>query len=39
MIGTGEIIDAKTILLLHYAELAGLVRGGDNLCRGQATAR
>jgi len=39
MIGTGEIIDAKTILLLHYAELAGLVRGGDNLCRGQTTAR
>ncbi len=28
MIGTGEIIDAKTILLLHYAELAGLMRDG-----------
>lgn len=28
MIGTGEIIDAKTILLLHYAELAGLMRNG-----------
>jgi nudix-type nucleoside diphosphatase (YffH/AdpP family) len=27
MIGTGEIIDAKTILLLHYAEFAGLMRG------------
>ncbi|MGH6837868.1 MAG: NUDIX domain-containing protein [Methylocella sp.] len=28
MISTGEIVDAKTILLLHYAELAGLLRGG-----------
>ncbi len=35
MIGTGEIIDAKTILLLHYAELAGLVRGGGIVCPGQ----
>ncbi|MGH6800705.1 MAG: NUDIX domain-containing protein [Methylocella sp.] len=39
MIGTGEIIDAKTILLLHYAELAGLMRGGDILCRGQTVVR
>ncbi|MGH6848003.1 MAG: NUDIX domain-containing protein [Methylocella sp.] len=30
MIGTGEIIDAKTILLLHYAEFAGLVRSNSN---------
>ena len=29
MIGTGEIIDAKTILLLHYAECAGLMRGDE----------
>lgn len=28
MIDSGEIIDAKTILLLHYAKLAGLMRGG-----------
>lgn len=33
MIGTGEIIDAKTILLLHYAELAGLMRDGGILAR------
>jgi hypothetical protein len=26
MIERGEIIDAKTILLLHYAKLAGLMR-------------
>ncbi|WP_026608092.1 NUDIX domain-containing protein [Methylocapsa acidiphila] len=26
MIDSGEIIDAKTILLLHYAKLAGLMR-------------
>ncbi|MGH6850922.1 MAG: GDP-mannose pyrophosphatase, partial [Methylocella sp.] len=29
MIGTGEIIDAKTILLLQHAERAGLMRGDD----------
>ncbi len=29
MIDSGEIIDAKTILLLHYARLAGLMRGGE----------
>jgi nudix-type nucleoside diphosphatase (YffH/AdpP family) len=28
MIETGEIVDAKTIMLLHYAALHGLVRGG-----------
>lgn len=28
MIERGEIIDAKTILLLHYAKLAGLMRPG-----------
>ena len=39
MIGTGEIVDAKTILLLQYAELAGLVRRGDNLYRGHIAAR
>ncbi len=33
MIATGEIIDAKTILLLHYAELAGLMRNGGILAR------
>lgn len=39
MVGTGEIIDAKTILLLHYAELAGLLRGGDIFCHGQRATR
>jgi nudix-type nucleoside diphosphatase (YffH/AdpP family) len=29
MIETGEIIDAKTILLLHYAKLTGLMQGGS----------
>ncbi|HUI22625.1 MAG TPA: NUDIX domain-containing protein [Methylocella sp.] len=29
MIGKGEIVDAKTILLLHYAERIGLMRRGD----------
>ena len=33
MIENGEIIDAKAILLLHYAERAGLVRSGDILVR------
>lgn len=28
MIRTGEIIDAKTIMLLHYAKLEGLMHGG-----------
>jgi nudix-type nucleoside diphosphatase (YffH/AdpP family) len=27
MIASGEIIDAKTIILLHYAKLAGLMQG------------
>jgi GDP-mannose pyrophosphatase NudK len=31
MIGKGDIVDAKTILLLHYAERAGLMRGDDVL--------
>jgi hypothetical protein len=31
MIGKGDIVDAKTILLLHYAERAGLIRGDDVL--------
>src|SRR5450631_451051 len=39
MIGNGEIVDAKTILLLHYAERAGLMRGEDVLRHSQATAR
>jgi len=30
MVGHGEIIDAKTILLLHYAKLTGLVSGKDS---------
>lgn len=29
MIESGEIIDAKTIILLHYAKLHGLMRGID----------
>jgi nudix-type nucleoside diphosphatase (YffH/AdpP family) len=29
MIERGEIIDAKTIILLQYAKLAGLMQGGD----------
>lgn len=29
MIESGEIIDAKTILLLHYAKLAGLMQSDD----------
>jgi len=28
MVARGEIIDAKTILLLHYAKLTGLLEGG-----------
>ena len=39
MIGKGEIIDAKTILLLHYAERAGLMRGGETLSHTQVTMR
>jgi hypothetical protein len=31
MIGKGEIVDARTILLLHYAERADLMRGDDVL--------
>ena len=30
MIDNGEIIDAKAILLLHYAERAGRMRGDEN---------
>lgn len=30
MVARGEIIDAKTILLLHYALLAGLMRGENS---------
>ncbi len=29
MVRRGEIIDAKTILLLHYAKLTGLMRGDE----------
>ncbi|MFZ0185241.1 MAG: GDP-mannose pyrophosphatase, partial [Nitrosotalea sp.] len=36
MIDRGEIADAKTILLLHYAERAGLMRGDDALSQSQA---
>ena len=39
MIDKGEIVDAKTILLLHYAARAGLMRGDDAFCPGQATVR
>jgi GDP-mannose pyrophosphatase NudK len=39
MIDKGEIVDAKTILLLHYAERAGLMRGNDVLSGRQATVR
>jgi nudix-type nucleoside diphosphatase (YffH/AdpP family) len=39
MIGNGEIVDAKTILLLHYAERAGLMLGNDVLRHSQATTR
>ncbi|MCI0468341.1 MAG: NUDIX domain-containing protein [Beijerinckiaceae bacterium] len=36
MIGSGEIADAKTILLLQYAKLAGLLPGGDAAVLSQA---
>src|SRR5262249_52742752 len=38
MVGRGEIIDAKTIMLLQYAKLAGLMRCGDAPVRQPATA-
>jgi nudix-type nucleoside diphosphatase (YffH/AdpP family) len=37
MVGRGEIIDAKTIMLLQYAKLAGLMRCGDAPVRQPAT--
>jgi GDP-mannose pyrophosphatase NudK len=39
MIGTGEIVDAKTILLLHYAGRAGLMLGDDASSGRQAALR
>ena len=39
MIENGEIIDAKTIILLQYAKLHGLMHGEDVLCRGQTGLR
>jgi GDP-mannose pyrophosphatase NudK len=39
MIGSGEIVDAKTILLLHYAERAGLMLGDDALGGNEAALR
>jgi GDP-mannose pyrophosphatase NudK len=38
MVGRGAIIDAKTILLLHYAKVTGLIRGEDASVRGTAAA-
>jgi len=39
MIDKGEIVDAKTILLLQYAKRAGLMRGDDALSQNQAAVR
>jgi nudix-type nucleoside diphosphatase (YffH/AdpP family) len=39
MIGSGEIVDAKTILLLHYAERAGLMLRDDALGGNEAAPR
>lgn len=39
MIHTGEIIDAKTILLLYYAKQTGLMRGEDTPSSAPALAR
>jgi GDP-mannose pyrophosphatase NudK len=39
MIGKGEIVDAKTILLLQYAEHTGLMHGDDVFSHNQATIR
>lgn len=39
MIDRGEIVDAKTILLLHYAEHTGLMRGEEASDHNRATVR
>ena len=36
MVSSGEIVDVKTILLLHYAKLTGLMRRDDVSVRGES---